>query len=116
MQSNSVDSTSNTHETNTSSTTESGTQLDAEMDVLDGKETLELPDWESDQLKSFINNIEESIKQKDEKFRTWQNQVKLRIMDLHKRSEVLLDQKKNRLNVYESITSRMKNTINQETQ
>ena len=115
MQLNSVDSTSNTHKSHTSST-ESGTQLDAEMDVLNGKETVEVQDLDSDQLKSFINDIQESIKQKDEKFRNWQNQVKIRRMDLHKRSEFLLDRKKNRLKVYESITSRVENTIDQETQ
>ena len=115
MQSNSVDSTSNTHKSNTSST-ESGTQFDAETDVLNGKKTIEAQDLDSDQLKSFINEIEESIKEKDEKFRTWQNQVKNRRMDLHKRSEFLLDQKKNRLKVYQSITSRVKNKIDRETQ
>ena len=115
MQSNSMDSTSNTHKSHISST-ESGTQLDAEMDLLKGKETTEVQDLDCDQLKSFINDIQESIKQKDEKFRNWQNQVKIRRMDLHKRSEFLLDQKKNGLKVYESITSRVKNIIDQESQ
>ena len=115
MQSNSVDSTSKTHKSNTSST-ESGTQFDAETDVLNGKKTIEAQDLDSDQLKSFINEIEESIKEKDEKFRIWQNQVKNRRMDLYKRSEFLLDQKKNRLKVYQRITSRVKNKIDRETQ
>ena len=115
MQSKSVDSPSNTHESNTCRT-ESGTQLDEGIDGLNAKETIEVHDLDSDQFKSFLNDIEESIKQKDEKFRTWQNQVKIRRMNLHKRSEILLDQKKNRLKVYESITSRVKNAIDQETE
>ena len=115
MQSNSA---SNTHKLNTSST-ESGTQLDADMDVLNGKDTIEIQGLESDKLKSFTNEIEESIKEKDEKFRTWQNQVKIRRMDLHKRSEVsevILDQKKDRLKLYGSITSRVKTQLTNQTQ
>ena len=115
MQSNSVDSASNTHKSN-APRTETGTQLDADMDVLNGKDTIEIQGLDSDQLKSFTNEIEESIKEKDEKFRTWQNQVKIRRKDLHKRSVFLLDQKKNRLKVYENITSRVKSTIDQESQ
>ena len=112
MQSNSA---SNTHKLNTSST-ESGTQLDADMDVLNGKDTIEIQGLESDKLKSFTNEIKESIKEKDEKFRTWQNQVKIRRMDLHKRSEVILDQKKDRLKLYGSITSRVKTQLTNQTQ
>ena len=59
---------------------------------------------DTNQLEDFISTAEKSIKDKDEMFKIWQDEVISRRKILFQRSKLLLEQKKDRLKVYEDIT------------